>query len=96
MNYQMIKTNYTKTIMASLALTGLLVLAPADVLAQRDFSKVQIKIIPVGGAVSMLMGAGASWSTCAWCKRVKPDTCRAGSKATAGSFIFVACGQKLK
>jgi cyclase len=56
----MIKTNYTKTIMASLALTGLLVLAPADVLAQRDFSKVQIKIIPVGGAVSMLMGAGGN------------------------------------
>ncbi|MBT5941987.1 MAG: MBL fold metallo-hydrolase [Rhodospirillaceae bacterium] len=31
-----------------------------EALAQRDFSKVQIKTIPVGGNVSMLMGAGGN------------------------------------
>tara|TARA_B100000315_G_scaffold258307_1_gene309957 strand:- start:2187 stop:3107 length:921 start_codon:yes stop_codon:yes gene_type:complete len=39
---------------------ALLFVTASDALAQRDFSKVQIKTIPVGGAVSMLMGAGGN------------------------------------
>jgi cyclase len=42
-------------------IAGVLIFVTAsDALAQRDFSKVQIKTIPVGGAVSMLMGAGGN------------------------------------
>ncbi len=48
------------SLLGALFAGALLFTTASDALAQRDFSKVQIKTIPLGGAVSMLMGAGGN------------------------------------
>jgi cyclase len=48
------------TILGAMIAVALLFSTMGEALAQRDFSKVQIKTIPVGGNVSMLMGAGGN------------------------------------
>lgn len=48
----------TRTFLSALALFTVSLTLPA--LAQQDFSKVEIKTVPVSGAVSMLMGAGGN------------------------------------
>ncbi|MCZ6819061.1 MAG: hypothetical protein O7G31_06165, partial [Calditrichaeota bacterium] len=47
-------------ILGTVAAVALLFSTTGEAQAQQDFSKVQIKTIPVGGAVSMLMGAGGN------------------------------------
>ena len=48
------------SLLGALFAGALLFTTASDALAQRDFSKVQIMTIPLGGAVSMLMGAGGN------------------------------------
>ena len=56
----MLTQNLRRFIGAAITATALLSFSSGDALAQRDFSKVKIKTIPVGGAVTMLMGAGGN------------------------------------
>lgn len=48
----------TRMLLSALAICAISLIQPA--LAQQDFSKVEIKTIPVSGGVSMLMGAGGN------------------------------------
>ena len=56
----MLTQNLRRFIGAAITATALLSFSSGDALAQRDFSKVKIKTIPVGGVVTMLMGAGGN------------------------------------